>query len=531
MDDSRVRRGRAGVLCGSLIAALGLLGAPLAAQDVFGVLRGGVPPAPISGVVVTVTRLRDGLVVGRAVTGPSGSFRLVTGTDSVTVRALRIGQRPVVLFAGQLPAGAQRDIGRELPDAPASIATVRVRERARCGVPRRDGSVISALYADALTALEASLGRTDGEPPVVRAFEFEQQRNRRDSLLASSMPVLRVGATTQPYRSVPVPELLRDGFVRTDARGDVVYSAPDAIVLTDERYLAGTCLTLDRSRESAGRVGIAFAPERRTRNRVDVRGVLWLDAQSRTLERLDFRYVGLSSVSASVDPGGTVEYAQLPDGRWIIDRWMLRLPTLATEEVEVPGRAFAPLTRAAGVQVVRGVVTEVRQGDQLLYSVGGPFGERALLRTLHGALGVSTAAALTTRAPSSAAAAAAFGALRDANRCELVATPSTLALSVLVTDAQGRPRPGVPVVVEWRDRYVRGARNALAWELARVSATTNADGAVVLCGVPRRSAVPVRSVEVRAVAAGCAPARLPLRLSEGAALSEVELRLSPACGG
>lgn len=519
------------MLRGGLVAMLGFVGAPLAAQDVFGVLRGGVPPAAVRGVVVTVTRLRDGLVVARAVTGPSGSFRLATGTDSVTVRALRIGQRPVILFTGRLPTGEQRDVGRELPDAPAAIATVRVRERARCGMPRRDGSVISALYADALTALEASLGRTDGELPVVRAFEFEQQRNRRDSLLASSVPVLRVGATTQPFRSVPVPELLRDGFVRTDAFGDLVYSAPDAIVLTDERFLAGTCLTLDRSRESQGRIGIAFAPERRTRDRVDVRGVLWLDAQARALERLDFRYVGLSSVSASVDPGGTVEYARLPDGRWIIDRWLLRMPTLATEEVEVPGRAFAPITRAAGVKVVRGVVTEVRQGDQLLYSVGGPFGERALLRTLHGALGVSTAAALTTRAPSSAAAAIAFSALRDANPCELVATPSTLALTVLVTDAQGRPRSGVPVVVEWRERYARGARNAWAWELARESGITNVDGAVVLCGVPRRSAVPVRAVEVRAMAAGCAPARLPLRLSEGAALSEVELRLPPECRG
>jgi hypothetical protein len=125
---TRVRRGRRRTrvllttlaLVGSQPLPSGQLpGSLLLAQEVHGVLRGHTPPEPVAGVVVTAIRLRDGEVIGRAVTGPAGSFRLVVGGDSVLVRALRIGQRPVTLFLGRLERGARHDLGQPLADEPS----------------------------------------------------------------------------------------------------------------------------------------------------------------------------------------------------------------------------------------------------------------------------------------------------------------------------------------------------------------------------------------------------------------------------
>lgn len=499
----------------SRVGAAPAVAATQQAPEVFGVLRGSTPPTPLGGVVVTATRTRDGVVVGRTVSAPSGSFRLAVGTDSVVVRALRIGQRPVTLFLGRLAAGERRDVGQVLANDPVVIATVRVREPARCGAPRDDGSVVSALFADALTALVASVSTMEGGAPVMRTLDLDEERDRRDRLQAVSRFVVREGAMAQPYRSVPVPTLLREGFVVTDALGDQVYRAPDAVVLTDDRFLAGTCLSLDRSREQDGVVGIAFAPARRTRDRIDALGVLWLDATTRTLQRLEFGYVGLPSASASMNPGGTVEYMQLPDGRWIIDRWELRMPTLVLEQVAAPaGRVLVPQMRAVGSKVARGVVSEVRLAETLLYSIGGVTGESALLQELHGELHDAA------RAVDSLASAVAL------RRCEVAPGASTHPVTVRVVDQSGSPRAGVRVDAEWRNRLVRSGSDSWAWEREGQAGDTDARGEVVLCAVSRTHAV-----EVRARSPGCAPVRVPLRPSRGAETSALELRLPRGCGG
>lgn len=516
------------LLVGGLAAAAGAPAGAVEAQTVSGVLLGRVSPEPLAGVVITVARTRDGEVVGRAVTGAAGTFRLDVGTDSILVRALRIGQRPVTLYTGRLAAGERRDVGGVLPDEPVAIASVRVRERARCGAPAADGSVVSALFADALTALAASVSRMDGAAPVMRSLRVEEERDRRDRLQASSEPVVTEGAATQAFRSVPVPLLLAEGFVVREADGASTYRAPDAVVLTDDRFLARTCLSLDRSREAEGRVGIRFTPARRVESRVDVEGVLWLDAATRALERLDFSYLGLTSIAASVNPGGTVEYAQLPDGRWIIERWSLRMPRLETIMVAAPrGLGQYAQVSATGTTVVRGLVTLVRAGDRVLYTVGGPSGEAALRRALWGARGatfVDTAGASGGGASVVGTSTATPAALA---RCEArvgASSPRGLALVVRVTDADGASRAGVHVEAEWRDRQARAADGTWAWETERVTAPTADDGDAVLCDVSR-----TRPVEVRAIVDGCAPVRVPLRPVAEATRSDVTLRLPPGC--
>ena len=344
IDWSSRRRLLAGLLFAVLPASLG-------AQDVSGVLRDERTGTAAEGVVVTAMRLADRAVVARTLTATAGSFRLGVGLDSVVVLALRIGQQPVELWRGRLAPGERRDVSLVLPERPVEIATLRVRERDRCGAPTAgESSVTRTLFADALTALAALLGSADGEAPIMRTALTEQYLDLRGNVQRTVPAVERTGPSAQPFRSVPVSELLRDGFVLTERDGSSTYRAPDAHVLSSPAFLERTCLSLDLTRETEGLVGVRFTPQRAQRERVDVRGVLWLDIATRALRRLEFGYVGLPQVAAVTNPGGVVEYAQLADGRWIVDRWSLRMPTLVTEYVAAPyGGLRTPRTRAAGV--------------------------------------------------------------------------------------------------------------------------------------------------------------------------------------
>jgi hypothetical protein len=479
----------------------------LHAQDVTGVLRAEPSGVPMEGVVVTAMRATDRALVGRTLSGSAGSFRLRVGTDSVVVMALRIGQQPIELWRGRLAAGERRDIGQSLPYVPVTITSLQVREGARCGMPLlNETSVTRTLFADALTALTASLGSADGEALRVRTMRTEEFRDLRGVVQRAVPPVVQAGTSTQPFRSVPVATLMREGFAVTERDGGVTYRAPDAHVLTSDLFLQRYCLSLDLSREADGLVGIQFEPQRTASGQVDVEGALWLDLSTRALRQLEFRYRGLARAATDAAPGGLVEYVQLADGRWIIDRWSLRMPVVATELV---GSMRVPLTRATGVQVVGGLVLEARLRSMLLYSAGGEAAEQAI----RFAANANTTSAVADNPRS-----------RELHAPTCPNTDATVAhVSGVVRYPDGTAVADAQVEAEWRTRFRPVAGQSWTWETARVSASTGADGRFTLCDVPRDARVSLlartETVRTRAVVF-----RVPLAADNG----EVELTLPVA---
>jgi hypothetical protein len=64
----------------------------------------------------------------------------------------------------------------------------------------------------------------------------------------------------------------------------------------------------------------------------DVKGVFWLDAVSAALERLEIEYVNVGVWQRERGAAGELQFERLPDGRWFVSRWWVRMPLVRRVE-------------------------------------------------------------------------------------------------------------------------------------------------------------------------------------------------------
>ena len=373
MQLTRTRGYRGSVTAMLALAALCTADAPLGAQELFGTLRRVGPDGlatPASGVVVVVERATDGTLVSRGLTGAAGTWRLAVTTDSLRVRALRIGQEPIELATLRLGAREARELSAELPDRPVQISAVRTRLNNRCPVDATNTRELARLFADARTALLASqLASPDGRPRSHSRLTTTEWSAREDKLLKVSAREF-VSDAADPFRSVPIDSLARLGFVTRERDGSTVWRAPDAAVLTDDRFLAEYCLHLvEDSVPASGRIGVGFRPSRTRRDITQVEGVLWLDRATAALQRLEFSYVGLEHPLRDARPRGWVEYTGLPDGSWLVHQWRLRMAK-DVRQVSLTGQVASVSRSLGGITELSGEVLEVSIAARRRYTIG-----------------------------------------------------------------------------------------------------------------------------------------------------------------
>jgi hypothetical protein len=328
-----------------VLGSLSALALPLAGQEVSGHLQTSASARPIAGVVVVASRADDGLLVARTLTGSGGEFRLAVTTDSLVVRALRIGQQPVVLAHVRLRAGSVHRVEMALPDRPVVLSVVRTLATDRCQLRTSDGDVVGELFFAARAAiLAAGASAADGRSRSAYRLVSEQYNARGAQVDSLRQEEVQLTDALQPFRSRSADSLLADGWVSGQPDGGTVFRALDAEVLLDDRFLARYCLHLASDSSAApGVIGVAFRPAESRRRRADVEGVLWLDRESYALRELEFRYTGLDAVSAGTNPGGIIEFASLPSGVWFVSGWSMRMPIVGQRvELRSGVRADAP---------------------------------------------------------------------------------------------------------------------------------------------------------------------------------------------
>ena len=307
-------------------AAALLIVPPLAAQAVDLRVRDDSTRRPVAG---AIARLQDGSgkAVVQGLTSETGRILLkapAAGTYRVRVDA--IGFRGSLGEATQLrpgdPVRVEIGITREPPMLPTLVVTA----DSRCDSRPGQGTLAGILWEDIRKALTAERLTQESEQEPLMVTIFERLLNVREVLLRETVISTR-RTSRQPFASLPPEDLARHGFVRTIADTES-YSGPDAALLLSEAFVGTHCFrALVPSGAQSPLLGLGFEPTR-GRKVSDIRGVLWMDRESRELRHIEYWYTGLRGAAAGSRAGGRIEFRRLPRGTWIVGYWYIRMPDI-----------------------------------------------------------------------------------------------------------------------------------------------------------------------------------------------------------
>lgn len=534
-------------LLGPLVA---LLFAPTltVAQTVRGsVLDATTDRAIESGVITLVDP--GGAFVRAVLTDSSGAFAvLAPQPGAYRLRFERLGYAPVTTDRFTLQPG--ETITRAIAARPvtASLAQIIVRDTPRCRVLREADTLTARVWTSVRSVLAATVAGEAGVLPHVTIERYARDVDSRTNTVTRDHRWTTTGVSASPFVALAADALIRDGFVQR-RRDSTYFYAPEASTLIADPFLRTHCFRVNDDRGERGRIGLDIEPLP-SRRVADLRGTLWLDAESGELRRLDFVFVNLPPSIPFGTASGWVEFRQLPNGAWIVDRWALRMPLLAPKQraavygAPVPGQEGLPSAagyelsgsheeggrvvsleppspvgrRTAATSDVRGQVTSADgqpvPGARVFLSGTS----HAAVTDSAGRFALANVSAGTYRLSFMHARLDTLGIVADAVQIEARDTAShtlrmptdhdiaraactdargdstaTLVYGVVVDGATPQPVPHSRLLVSWRQSAPSGS--AVARRPTSLEVTAGADGLFQVCGVPRD--VPVDLVPVR----------------------------------
>ena len=323
---------RAGGGLVALVAALLLLGGglePLAAQLVTGAIVEAETGIPVAGAFVRIEGVRPGANTS-FLTAEDGRYQVQAGeVASVSLVVERIGYERLVVgpIEVEYPGVTRREI--QVSQTAIELAGLTVESDARrCSLDEEEGGGTQVVWSQVRTALNASswTGRRRG-----LSFQIMQRQRRLDPGDGTVLDETRQRVPAlagNSVRSLPVTDLVENGYVRTTDEGNFEYFAPDAEVVLSDEFLSQHCFGLRRGEgPTEGMIGLVFEPVP-DRELPDVSGVAWVDEATSRLDFLEFGYTGLPYDVGTEFAGGLVYYEELPDGRWIVRDWAIRAPAI-----------------------------------------------------------------------------------------------------------------------------------------------------------------------------------------------------------
>jgi hypothetical protein len=479
-----------------LVAALWLLGtftimtAPLAAQAISGVLVEAETGAPVEGASVILLSC-DGEQLAWRLTNAAGRFDFrMEAPGTYLLQADRIGHARALSDPIPIDRGVTVEYRLEAPLEAIMLAGISVESSRRCEVRPEQGMPTATVWEEARKALEVTsrTSRLGVYSYVMRLYERELDARGRE-VGSEQNRVLRGQTRSSPFTSQAVEDLLEEGFVRPDGDGSM-YNAPDADVLLSDLFLDTHCMSLaEGDDEAEGLLGLSFEPIE-DRGVPDVSGVLWVDPEDGELQWLDYRYEFLD-VPNSERLGGKVQFHRLPNGRWIVRDWYIRMPRLqATVE-----RGRRGPTRLVGIREEGGLVVRINdERGAVVLEVVQPEGsnpERDGVFVLDEGTGVQTDDDGRVRITS----------LADGNyslrefdpEVECVLGDLTVFGGILtgfaLTEA-GVPAPGALIKVAYPDVTAR-LGYLRRFDLDLTTTALSDDGFFLVCGLPRDRQVEV----------------------------------------
>ena len=338
-----------------LLLLIGLGPLRAAAQPVRGIVVEEGTGVPVAGAMVLLFD-EGGTRVDQVLSDVAGRFLLEArrpGPHTVTVE--RIGYASYT--SAPFTPGAGADVMRlEVPVEAIRLRGIVVTAERRCEVRPEEGAAAGQVWEEARKALAAEAWTREAGLYRYTLLRYERRLDRyaRETLADSTMMMPDQRAA---FTSAPIEDLVAEGFVQNEGDSISVYYAPDAEALLSDDFLDTHCLAVVDGGD--GTVGLSFQPVA-GRRVPEIAGVLWLDAESAELQRIQFGYVGLLASPEVGYPPGEVSFTRLPDGAWVVNEWWIRMPSFAEARRggvlrtghRVEGGAAASITDAAGRTVV-----------------------------------------------------------------------------------------------------------------------------------------------------------------------------------
>ena len=377
----------------SLVLVASLAFAPaLAAQTVQGAF---VDPsgAPVAG-ARAVLRDAAGREVAAAGTGADGTFVIrAPAAGTYVLRFERIGYGPTESEPIALAAG--ETVQRRIAANPRRIVLegIVAQSRSRCTPRPGSGPETATVWGEARKVLGSAResGESGGYRYTVRRFT-RQLDAPGQTILSDSAATARVTSGT-PFLAVPLERLARNGYVETPGR-DLLFHAPDARVLLSDQFQERHCFALVEG--GNGLIGLSFEPV--SAEKPDVRGTLWLDRATAELRRLEYAYTRVPGLGPEGNvAGGWMEFSRLPDGRWIVGRWAIRMPVVEATRLQTVNRRELVIQTTlsrhpAGIREEGGeVLSAAREGEAEVAistfdgAIAGTVTDSTTLRPLAGA--------------------------------------------------------------------------------------------------------------------------------------------------
>jgi hypothetical protein len=278
--------------------------------------------------------------LGGSLTDANGRFRVaLRRATTFYVRVERIGFETVEKGPFNAQGTGTLRIEVLVPETAIELEGIVAEADRQCVVRPGEGEATAQLWDEIRKALTVTELATQEKFFRFEMISYSRELNRNSLDVLSEQRRRITGVTDSPIRSLDADDLSANGYVRYQASGAIDYFGPDANVLLSDRFLGDHCWRIRAPGEEAklGLVGLAFEPVERGRVS-DIEGVMWVEQATGRLLFLEYRFTELPEGIRDERVGGRVEFEELPNGAWIVRRWWIRMPQMAMQTSNLPGR-------------------------------------------------------------------------------------------------------------------------------------------------------------------------------------------------
>lgn len=320
---------------------------------------------PVPGVVVELVDTAA-LVRAFTISGNDGAFRVASPLPGrYRIRTLRIGYRPGETDLFTIAAGEQVERRIELAGVRTMLDTVRVVARNVCRLAGDSTTAAYRIWEQVRGALTAT--RATAELPQYAATRMRYERTLdRGGSVVDEHSSFHLDDVAAPWVAAG-PAVLHDSGYIAEAGDSTVYRIPGLDMLASQTFIDDHCFRLVSTRDVT-LIGVAFEPTRERRNQADVAGTVWVDRASSELRRMEFHYANPRDPMLEVRAGGTVQFARLANGSWVVSRWDLQMPVIGRRLMYTGYNTLAPGRTAIGQRQVGGLVALMQDGRDTLWA-------------------------------------------------------------------------------------------------------------------------------------------------------------------